>query len=175
MAAEERSFDCTRCGRCCTGLLAEDKGVLRGLTLLPDERRLFPESKVMPTVVVGRRPHGRGFRVIAYQLTEDTCPHLKEDLCSVYQERPASCRQFPFSLGAGQDGSRLVGFDLSCPSLKNLFESGRVPHPSPDTMHYAEMLSSVEQEALKNPNRAWYFDLRTRRWRRYRELLGEEV
>ncbi len=175
MASEERTFECIRCGRCCTGLLAEDRGILRGLTLLPDERRLFPVSTVMPAVGVGRRPHEKGFRVIAYQLTEDTCPHLKDGLCGVYRERPASCRQFPFSLGAGQDGSMLVGFDLNCPSLRNLFEGGRVPLPGPDTMHYAEMLSSVEREALKNPDRAWYFDLRTRRWRRYTELPGGET
>jgi hypothetical protein len=81
----------------------------------------------------------------------------------------------PFLLGSGTGWGHALGFDLNCPSLKNLFEGGRVPLPSPDTMHYAEKLYSVEREALKNPYRAWYFDLRTRRWRRYRELPGGDT
>ena len=65
MAGGELVFRCLRCGRCCEDLLAEDRGVLRGLTLMPDERQLFPESKVRPAVGLGRSPSGRGFEVIA--------------------------------------------------------------------------------------------------------------
>jgi hypothetical protein len=63
------AFKCLRCGRCCTDLLTEDMGVLRGLTLLPGEQEHFPEQLVSPAIGLGRRPHERGFRVIAYQLT----------------------------------------------------------------------------------------------------------
>jgi len=164
------SFVCLRCGKCCTDLLAEDKGVLRGLTLLPGERHLFPETLVKPAVGLGRRPHEQSFRIIAHQLTENTCPHLEGGLCGIYAERPVSCRQFPFSLGRGLDGSLLVGYDYSCPAL---FTSYGKPTGDlgPDIRPHAEKLLGLETEALKNPRRAWYYDLATGKWVRYSELL----
>jgi hypothetical protein len=31
----------------------------------------------------------------------------------------------------------------------------------------------VELEALRSPKRAWFFDLGSRKWRRYSEILDE--
>jgi len=166
----ELVFRCLRCGRCCKDLLAEDRGVLRGLTLMPDERRLFPESKVRPTVGLGRSPSGSGFEVIAYQLTEDTCPHLKGNLCEIYLERPSSCRQFPFSLRLGTGGELLMGFDLNCPSIQELLGDLVEPSVRFEEREYAERLLRVEIEAMKNPERAWYFDLGSEKWVRHIHL-----
>ena len=171
MAQDETTFECHRCGRCCSNLLAEDRGVLRGLTLLPGERELFPQPLVKPAVGVGRRPHGRGFRITAYQLTEDTCPHLEEGSCSVYPERPASCRQFPFSLRRGPEGKVQVGVDLNCPALVALIEENPRVSVGSDARLHAEKLLDVELEAMRSPKRAWFYDLRSEKWRRYRELM----
>ena len=170
MAYEGLSFECLRCGKCCSNLLAEDRGVLRGLTLLPEERGLFPEPIMRPAVGIGRRPEERDFLVVAYQMTEDTCPHLEENQCRIYTDRPASCRQFPFSLRHNTEGKMQIGFDLNCPSLRTLLE--RVPSPRIrfDARPHAERLLGVEMEAIGDPGRAWYFDLRSKEWRRYTEL-----
>jgi len=169
----ELVFRCLRCGRCCKDLLAEDRGVLRGLTLMPDERRLFPESKVRPAVGLGRSPSESGFEVIAYQLTEDTCSHLKGNLCEIYLERPSSCRQFPFSLRLGTGGELLMGFDLNCPSIQELLGDLAEPCVRFEEREHAERLLRVEIEAMKNPERAWYFDLGGEKWVRHNHLKKE--
>jgi Fe-S-cluster containining protein len=163
-------FECLRCGRCCTDLLAEDMGVLRGLTLLPGEQGHFPESMVSPAIGRGRRPNERGFRVLAYQLAVKTCPHLGESRCNIYADRPASCRQYPFSLGRGPDGAELIGLDLNCPSL--LMHLGKDPRArfTFEARPYAERLHKVELEAVGHPNMAWFFDLESKKWIRYSEL-----
>ncbi len=175
MSGKGAAFECLRCGRCCTNLLAEDIGVLRGLTLLPEERELFPEPAVKPAIGLGRRPHGRGFRIIAYQLTEDTCPHLEENTCLIYPKRPASCRQFPFSLRRGPDGGRQIGLDLNCPSLLSLLEGSPRLGLSFDERPQAEKLLAVEVEALDQPRRSWFYDLGTRKWINYSLLLGRKI
>jgi len=168
----EYVFECLRCGRCCTDLLAEDRGVLRGLTLLPEETASFPGSMVKPAVGIGRRPHERGFTVIAYQLTEETCPHLKGNLCGIYEERPSSCRQFPFSLRRGPDGEEQVGLDLNCPALQGIL-GVNWPSLRFEERAHAERLMGIQVEASRRPGRAWHLDLGTGKWVRYRDMPRE--
>jgi len=145
-------------------------GVLRGMTLLPDERDLFPESVVSSAVGLGRGPHERGFRIIAYQLKENTCPHLGEDECNIYADRPASCRQYPFFLGRETDGSELIGLDLNCPSLVAMVEDDPRPRLRFEARPYAERLQNAELEASSHPDKAWFFDLQCMKWIKYRDL-----
>ncbi len=173
MTQDETTFECQCCGRCCSNLLAEDRGVLRGLTLLPGEHELFPPSTVKPAIGIGRSPHERGFRTTAYQLTEDTCPHAEEDSCSIYSQRPASCRQFPFSLRRGPEGTTQMGLDLNCPALLALIDDNSRLSIRFDGRPSAEKLLNVELEALRSPQRAWFFDLGSEKWRRYSEILDE--
>ena len=171
---EELIFECSRCSACCSDLVQEDKGILRGLTLLPGEEKAFPEDSVMPAVGLGRRPHERGFKVIAHQLVEETCPHLGVAECRIHDRRPSSCRQFPFSLRMGPDDRQQMGLDLSCPSLAELVE-GRTDlrirfydRPS------AERLLEVSTGALFNPRRAWFYDLGSGKWKRYYDLTEKD-
>jgi Fe-S-cluster containining protein len=168
----EYVFECLRCGRCCTDLLVEDREVLRGLTLLPKEVTAFPGSMVKPAVGLGRRPHEKGFTVIAYQLTEETCPHLEGSLCGIYEERPASCRQFPLSLRRGPNGEEQVGLDLNCPALQGILEDNRSILRFEERAH-AEKLMGIQEEASRRPGRAWHLDLETGRWVRYKDMPSE--
>jgi len=170
MPGEEIAFECRRCGACCVGLLVEDMGVLKGLTLLPGEEKAFPDDIVEPAVGLGRSPQGQGFKVIAYQMIEETCPHLGEGECWIYDERPASCRQFPFSLREMPDGRRQMGFDLSCPALRDAFKEQERPRFRFDAKEHAERLLKAELEASADPRRAWFFDMEERSWKRYAEL-----
>jgi Fe-S-cluster containining protein len=153
-------FSCTRCGKCCEGLVSEDKGVLRGLTLLPDEVGHFPPEMVEPAIGVGRGPGCDGF-IVAYQLVADVCPHLCDCRCLIYEDRPASCRQFPFSLELGNEGP-MIGLDINCPSASALLGSGdRFELPE---LEAAGRLYRLKALLAENPQQAWFYDLGTRKW-----------
>ncbi len=160
--SETGEFRCIRCGKCCGSLLSEDRGILRGLTLLPEEAHLFPENLVRPAIGVGRSPNDSNFRVLAYQLAVEPCPHFGEAGCTVYGDRPSSCRQFPFSLEPSFDGGPLLGVDLNCPSAARLLDS--YTQISFEGRGAAERLLLVKEWVAQNPRRAWFYDLRTRRW-----------
>jgi Fe-S-cluster containining protein len=170
---EELIFECRRCGTCCRDLVQEDKGVLRGLTLLPGEEKVFPEASVMPAVGLGSRPHERGFTIIASQLSQETCPQLGATDCLIYSARPASCRQFPFSLREGPDGRQQMGLDLGCPSLAELLEGRSSLRIRFEERPSAERLFEVSMRAMEHPKRAWFYDLGSGKWMRY-DRLGDE-
>lgn len=161
MPSGAAKFSCIRCGKCCEGLVSEDKGVLRGLTLLPDEISLFPLGMVEPAIGVGRGPRCESFNVVAYQLVADVCPHRGDGLCLVYARRPSSCRQFPFSLEPGDEGP-LIGFDMNCPSVSALLVSGGGLELS--ELEAAGRLYRLKVLLVENPRRAWFYDLGTHRW-----------
>ena len=162
-------LECQRCGKCCKDLIAEDSGVIRGLTLLPDEISVVPRSMVKPAVGIGRLPNERGFSVIAYQLTEENCPHIEGKLCSTYEKRPSSCRQFPFSLRRVPDGTEQLGLDLNCPALKGFLDTNSLNLRFEERIS-AERLMGIQMEAYRQFGKAWYHDLRTRKWVRYMDM-----
>jgi len=173
MPGDEIVFECRRCGTCCRDLVQEDKGVLRGLTLLPGEDKLFPEASVRPAVGIGRRPHERGFTVIAHQLVEETCPHLGEVECRIHDRRPASCRQFPFSLREGPQGRQQMGLDLNCPALAEIVEGRTDLRIRFEDRRSAERLLEVSTRAWERPKKAWFYDLENGKWMKYDNLIDE--
>ena len=161
MLSGAAKFNCMRCGKCCENLVLEDKGVLRGMTLLPDEIGIFPPRMVEPAIGVGREPSCEGFIIVAYQLVAGVCPHRGDGQCLVYVSRPASCRQFPFSLETG-DGGPMIGFDMNCPSASALLGSGgglELPE-----LEAARRLYRLKVLLAENPRQAWFYDLEARRW-----------
>lgn len=159
--SETAEFTCIRCGKCCSSLLSEDRGILRGLTLLPEEAHLFQEDAVRPAIGMGRRPHDSKFKVLAYQLAVEPCPHLEEMGCAIYVDRPSSCRQFPFSLEHSDDGLQL-GVDLNCPSAARLLDA--YTQISFEGRDAAERLLQIKEQVAQNHRWAWFYDLRTCRW-----------
>ena len=147
--------------------------MLRGLTLLPGEEKVFPEASVRPAVGLGRRPHERGFTVIAHQLNEDTCPHLGEAECRIHDRRPVSCRQFPFSLREGPGGRQQMGLDLNCPALAEVAGGRTGLRIRFEDRLSAERLLEVSTRARERPKKAWFYDLRSGKWMRYDSLIDE--
>jgi len=173
MPGEELVFECRRCGTCCRDLVQEDKGVLRGLTLLPGEEEAFAEASVRPAIGLGRRPHEQGFTIIARQLSLETCPHLGDTGCLIYSARPASCRQFPFSLREGPDGRQQMGLDLNCPASAELVEGRTDLRIRFEDRPSAERLLEVSARARERPKKAWFYDLENGKWMRYDNLIDE--
>ncbi len=163
------SFVCRLCGKCCRDLVFRDNGILRGLTLLPEETQYFPEEYVKPYFGIGRRPYDSKFKIFAYQLTTADCFFLVEDKCTNYENRPASCRQYPFSLDPDPEEEALLGVDMNCPAAVELVNSsdGRIEFPDKDS---AEKLLELKKKAAENPRRSWLYDLESEKWVRYDKL-----
>jgi len=163
------SFTCQQCGKCCRDLVFKDNGILRGLTLLPEEIPHFPEEHVRPYFGVGKRPYDPRFSIIAYQLTTMDCPHLEDNQCDKYETRPASCRQYPFSLDPDKEGETLLGVDMNCPAAVQLVSGsdGTLEFPDRDS---AEKLLGLKKLAIENPRRAWFYDLESEKWVRYDKM-----
>ncbi len=147
-----------------------DHGMLRGLTLLPEEIDLFQGDQVKPYLGAGKRPYEPNFRVLAYQLTTPECPHLEEDKCTIYMDRPATCRQFPFSLDPDLENESLLGVDMNCPAAVELVNTsgGIIEFSDRD---YALRLYELKKYAMENPKRTWIYDLDKDRWVRYDKLV----
>jgi len=47
--------------------------------LLPEEAKLFDRIKIKPCLAVGKKPRHGSFKILTYQLTENTCPFNKEN------------------------------------------------------------------------------------------------
>ena len=163
------SFNCRQCGLCCRELLPKDMGIRRGLTLLPEEAKLFHETQVKPYLGYGKRPYEKDFKIHAYQLTLPSCPHLTENKCTIYEKRPATCRQFPFSLDPDKEQGILLGVDMNCPAAVELVNnsSGLIDFPDRDS---AMRIYELKKLVTLNPRRVWFYDLGSDNWIRYYKL-----
>ena len=98
--------------------------------------------------------------MISYQLITETCPHLIENMCAKYGERPITCRQFPFSLDLDQEDEPLLGVDMNYPAAVELINN------TDDLIEFtdrddSERLLELKRRVLENPRLAWVYDLAT--------------
>lgn len=109
-----RHFDCVTCGRCCRldTVSVDDADVARLARRFAVGPKRFSERYVH--VVDGER----GLRAAP-------CPFLRSGLCSVYDDRPRACREFPFLHTPGFRGRVLVLMEFStlCPIIYNTLEA----------------------------------------------------
>jgi Fe-S-cluster containining protein len=134
--------------------------------LLPDEVSLFDESHVKPYLGYGKRPYESDFKILAYQLIEPACPHLTENKCKVYADRPATCRQFPFSIDPDKEEGMLLGVDMNCPAAVELVNNagGVIDFPDRES---AMRIYELKRLVTVNPRRVWLYDLDSDKWVRY--------
>lgn len=153
-------------------MLQNDRGILRGLTLLPDEVDLFPEEIVKPYLGLGKRPYESSFKVIAYQLAVEDCPKYRVNLCTIYENRPTTCRQFPFSFDLDEDKQPVLGIDMNCPAASTMVSSmdGRIEFTDREE---AEKLFELSKMVTVNPRKAWIYDLGSMKWVRF-DKLGQD-
>lgn len=163
------SYNCRRCGKCCRDLVQNDRGILRGLTLLPEETSLFPEDMVKPYLGLGKRPYESGFKVIAYQLTIEECPKLGDNVCTIYETRPTTCRQFPFSLNLDEENEPVLGIDMNCPTASEMVSAmdGTIEFTDRED---AEKLLELSRMVTVNPRRAWVYELGSMKWVRFDKI-----
>jgi Fe-S-cluster containining protein len=84
-------FECTRCGRCCTG----GHGYV---WVTESEAHRLAARLALDLDAFGRRYLRRiGDRYALLESPRDgACVFLAGELCTVYEDRPSQCRRFPF-------------------------------------------------------------------------------
>lgn len=82
----EQAIDCTTCGNCCKELEPEisESEILLLANLVPNGPEAFKQTQL------GIEP-GTGIQFMKAK----PCCFLSETLCTIYTERPASCRDYP--------------------------------------------------------------------------------
>ena len=171
-------YKCLNCGECCNRLHIDRQGVRKGLTLLPGETELFREDRIKPGYGIGVDPGDAGFEMIAYQMRENACPYRQRGGCRAWSYRPAICRAYPFMPVITQGRTVLRVYDLVCTALKG--HVGRcpndaltfVPESVRDEVAYCDEISRITQRLLDNPDRAWFYDLKSEGWVRFESMLG---
>jgi len=172
-------FKCLQCGKCCSSYQGNKSSSKRtGISLFPKERKLFPEDSIKPQVGIGRKPTDKKFRIIAYQMIEDTCPFLKHNKCVIYEKRPIACRSFPLYpfilIGKGIT----MKLDTYCTALEKLGMTKpdeRVAFTKTSLVNelfYVKKLSKLSFQILKRIRRAWIFDSSSDKWIRFRDTVA---
>ena len=126
---EIKKFECSKCGNCCKTFsfsekketpYFDDDGLicLNHLTLplydweanmLREEAK---EDSIVPYKIIFDKKNNRCI-VLQYTLNENTCPFFVDDSCSVYNERPSTCRMFPCAIKLGDvDKESKGGIDI---------------------------------------------------------------
>lgn len=130
-APDDGTFECHRCGTCCTNLqdlwsdgqapftsLAGER-IYRlptpgGLRVFAWEADRFPTDRLEPLLVVADDQRGK-LVVLAYELDEVVCPNYAEGVgCTIYADRPMVCRAYPLLVVEGEAGPE-VAISGRCP------------------------------------------------------------
>lgn len=106
------NFRCTCCGNCCREPIV--------LVTDTDVRRIIDHTKQEATDIVdfykpseiewGKDQPGwfhlkSGRRILGLRRNENGCQYLgKDDLCTIYEHRPITCRRYPFDLEIDKKG-----------------------------------------------------------------------
>jgi Fe-S-cluster containining protein len=110
-------IDCTACANCCREMYPSfsEEEVDRLARRLGMERRQFIETYLKRAEAGGKNP---------WQTRVVPCPFLKENLCSVYEDRPAECSGYPY-LYQPEFASRTIGMverTFTCPIVYEVME-----------------------------------------------------
>ena len=160
-------FECLKCSRCCTNLLVENNGFLKGLELMPEETSLFPVEHVFPSIAIGS--YGNPKKALTFQLDLVQCPHLSGKSCLIYDRRPITCRIFPFELESTNPLKVLI--DKKCKwyfeKVVSTGKNKKLMNKEEKIIAPKEMESCWEefkiyQEIFKKD--CWNFDLRRKAW-----------
>lgn len=174
-------FKCLQCGKCCQNLIKNSQGTRKGISLLPRERGLFSEEIIKPQVGIGSKPTDKKFKIVAYQMIENSCPFLKNDKCAIHEKRPVACGAFPLYPNIIIEGglARVINMKIAphCTALekRGITKEGEeavfTRSSLKNEIHYFEELSRISYNILKSYRRAWIFDLSSDNWIRFRDTV----
>jgi Fe-S-cluster containining protein len=116
----EDQIDCTVCANCCkvASVQVSDRDVAR----LAKSLRITPQKFIAEYTVLNEKENTRDLR-----RTESGCVFLSGNDCTVYDDRPTICRDFPHVVrGEGRTHTRMWQFidrACYCPIVYNALEA----------------------------------------------------
>lgn len=107
-------IDCTTCGNCCRTLqiIVDDKDIKRLATRFGITPKQFA-AKYIRTAEDGEKHF------------DSPCPFLEGNACSVYEDRPQACRDFPYLYTPGfrQRTLMMIDNNATCPIVFNVWQT----------------------------------------------------
>ncbi|MBS3097151.1 YkgJ family cysteine cluster protein [Candidatus Woesearchaeota archaeon] len=118
-------FECRKCGNCCKVLstkpLKETPYFMDRIiicvanTTLPmhdwemgEFKKKGYDNLIVPSKIIYDLNSNKSI-IIEYTLTQNNCPQLENNLCSIYENRPLVCKSFPCSYFINIDKENKVG------------------------------------------------------------------
>ncbi|HTW95905.1 MAG TPA: YkgJ family cysteine cluster protein [Tepidisphaeraceae bacterium] len=110
-------IDCTTCANCCKEMKPTfgEEDISRVARRLGVERQQFVVTYLEKSEAGDEKP---------WQTRTTPCPFLKDNRCSIYEDRPADCRGYPY-LDAPDFTSRMMGMidrTFTCPIVYEVME-----------------------------------------------------
>ncbi len=141
--------------------------------MFPEERKLFPRPTVSPYRGFGKYPYEKNFRIAMYQTNVSPCPHFLEEgetgTCDIFDNRPLSCRRYPFAVGAVGERRLALTVDKDCSAFKtpqgenvDVAEGAKIEKTA-ETEAATEMLLKVFDRKNRT-GKMWLFDLKEKEW-----------
>jgi len=144
-------------------------GQIHGLTIMPEERELFPAEIVKPMFRFRKRSKHRSGEIFMYQVDIIECPHHVDNGCQIYEDRPQNCRAFPFELrGEG------VAIHESCPEIERLKKAEATCTIPQVYQKGAIAIHNYYRNTLYRTSDIERFDLKSGRWRGMLEGMTSE-
>ncbi|MCW4005634.1 MAG: YkgJ family cysteine cluster protein [Candidatus Bathyarchaeota archaeon] len=113
---ENLRFTCTRCGLCCGDTPTKTRHIL----LLPSDVRRISQSTKQPLNSFAHRITGKTpYLYEMHKQNSGKCLFLKENQCSIYQNRPLICRFYPFELKTDENQTPVFTATNECPSISS--------------------------------------------------------
>ena len=109
--------DCTSCANCCRDVKPSfsEGEVDRLARRLGMKRQQFIDTYLEPTEAYSENP---------WQTRTKPCPFLKDNLCSVYEDRPADCSGYPYLYRPGFESRTMAMIERTstCPIVYEVME-----------------------------------------------------
>jgi Fe-S-cluster containining protein len=102
------SWCCLKCGKCCKNTQSKDRCIL----LLPsDIERIGLKEDFYHELNNNNKPFIGKMRMV-----DNNCIFLRENTCSVYENRALLCRTYPFYIKKSK-GKYIIKYDPACPGI----------------------------------------------------------
>ncbi|HTY74002.1 MAG TPA: YkgJ family cysteine cluster protein [Candidatus Nanoarchaeia archaeon] len=111
-------FVCSKCGLCCGDTQKKTRHVL----LLKQEVKRIADQTQQPVNSFAKEASGNAPYLFEMKKNPDSsmCIFLKDNVCSIYDNRPLVCRFYPFELSTTEKGEFVFKETDECPSLSCL-------------------------------------------------------
>ena len=118
----EAAVDCTTCGQCCRYLriILDQEDITR-----LSKRLKMSKSHFLRLYAESLSPDRKGIGKEDICFSVSPCPFLEENCCTIYEDRPKSCRDFPYLHAENFRGRMLllVEYSFLCPIVFHTFEA----------------------------------------------------